>query len=525
MKKATFFCLRYREGKDLMDNNEKLDVSTITRLGVVEIENEQTIDSADGAKVAKVLTLSAKPNVENVTLSAGKAVVDGEIDYDLLVVLDNNEISPLTQKSKFSQTFENESIDESSVLTTDISLTALSSSGSGDDLTLSSTFDAQIYLTSKNSDVSPAVVPENVFVRENEVCFNSLVADGKYDGIINFELPKDSKISKILFVKNMATIKSVIPAVDYFVASGTMFSSIIYETEDGLIRSVVKENNFSEEIEAKGTTKESNIQAMIYTKEPTATENTEKNMFVFDVPIVISSQVFNKSCTKSVTDAYSLKYDVNLTTTSFEVGEFCSTRQMEENILTNFTLSDNIAQIDKLLATTPTYITIVNQIVKDGEVVLEGLANINLIYYTEDADGNNILNSLDVEVPYSLNVPALDVQEGDLVVVQAVLGDVNVKVKHGKELEILAEVLLNINQTRQCTSSITTEITLGEEKGEREYALEVYLAKSNQTLWDIAKELNISMADLVEQNGELTLPLADGEKIVAYFRKDEQNAQ
>jgi len=520
MKKAIFFRFRIK-GRELMDNNEKLEVALKKNVGVVQIKNEQDYNGDD--KIVKVLTLSAKPNMETTTISAGKVTIEGEIDYDLLVVLEDNEITPLTQKSKFSQVFESNDILEDSVICADITLAELNSSGGGDEsLKLSSLIDVNVHIISKKSEVGNAVMPDGVFVRESEICFNSLVIDVKYDGVINFELSKDSKVCKILFVKNSATIKSVIPAVDYFVVSGTVFSSIIYETEDRTIRSIVKENNFSEEIEAKGTTKESNIQALIFTKEAVSTENSDKNMFVFDVPIAILAQGFNKNCTKTVVDAYSLNYEINLTTESFNVGEFFSTKQADENVLTNFTLSESIPQIDKLLATTPTYITILNQIVKNSEVVLEGLANINLIYYTEDSDGNNVLNSLDVEVPYSISLKIAEVSEGDQIVAQAVLGDVNVKVKHGRELEILAEVKVDINQTTMATSAITSQISLGEQKPERDYAMEVYLAKSNQTLWDIAKELNISTAELVEQNGELTLPLADGEKIVAYFRKESE---
>ncbi|NCB48424.1 MAG: hypothetical protein EOM55_02190 [Clostridia bacterium] len=505
-----------------MDNNEKLEVALKKNVGTVQIKNQQ--DYSGDVKIVKVLTLSAKPNLETTTIFAGKVILEGEIDYDLLVVLEDNEITPLTQKAKFSQVFENSEISENSAICADLLLSELNSSGGGDEsLHLSSTIEFNINIISKNCEVRNAVMPEGVFVRECEVCFNSLVTDVKYDGVINFELSKDSKIAKILFVKNSATIKSVISAVDYFVVSGTVFSSIIYETEDKSIRSIVKENNFSEEIEAKGTTKESNIQALIFTKEAVSTENSDKNMFVFDVPIAISAQVYNKNCTKTVIDAYSLKNEVNLTTESFSVGEFASTKQADENILTNFTLSESIPQIDKLLATTPTYITILNQIVKNSEVVLEGLANINLIYYSEDADGNNVLNSLDVEVPYSISLKLAEISESDQIVSQAVLGDISVKVKHGRELEIFAEVKVDISQTSLSTSAITSQIALGEDKPERDYAMEIYLAKSSQTLWDIAKELNISTAELVEQNGELTLPLADEEKIVAYFRKESEN--
>ena len=202
--------------------------------------------------------------------------------------------------------------------------------------------------------------------------------------------------------------------------------------------------------------------------------------------------------------------------TSFEQNDFNSTKQVEENILTNFSLSETISPIDKILAVVPTNIRIVNQIVKQGEVLIDGIAMLNIIYYSEDEEGNNILNSVDVDVPYSLTFSALDVNEKDNVFINVSFGDINVKSRHGRELEILAEIKINYNNTVPSVSYITTEILLGDEKETRDCGLEIYLAKSNQTLWDIAKELNVSVTDIMTQNSELSLPLKDGEKIVVY---------
>ena len=143
----------------------------------------------------------------------------------------------------------------------------------------------------------------------------------------------------------------------------------------------------------------------------------------------------------------------------------------------------------------------------------------NGITYIEDEEGNNILNSLDIEVPYSLNISVSDLEEKDRVVSQIVLGDINVKNKRGKDLEILAEAKINYDIIKNNISAITTQVVLGEEKSQKDYNLEIYQAKENQSLWDIAKELNISTADLISQNGELTLPLKSGEKIISYKQR------
>lgn len=497
--------------------NDKLNIATKVKLGNVQNKNSVTLSNIEENKITKVLTISAKPIIENVLVQNGAVKFDGTIDYDLLIVLENNNIVPLTQKTSFSQIYENSIIEEESIININSSVLEVSNISSNvGDITYSSLIGFDIYLVKQNIIVDHARPTENIFVKENEMTYNSFVNNVVYDCVINYEINKDSRINKILFVNNCATIKSVIPAKDYFVVSGEVYLSIIYLSEDEQIKCINKEVSFSEEIESVGVTKESILQVQIKTKESIVVENTEKSIFNFDTPVQIFAQIYNKGSVKNIADAYSLKNEINLTITSFDEDDFIPTRQVEENILTNFVLPENIPLIDKILAVTPINISIVNQMVKDEELLLEGIANINLIYYFEDDNGNNVLNSLDVELPYSIVFNVSDLKESDKVISEICLGDINVKNKRGKELEILAEVKVNYDIIKNKISAITSKIEIGEEKMPKDYALEIYLAKENQTLWDIAKELNVSTSDLVAQNSELTLPITNSEKIIAY---------
>ena len=119
-------------------------------------------------------------------------------------------------------------------------------------------------------------------------------------------------------------------------------------------------------------------------------------------------------------------------------------------------------------------------------------------------------------MPYSLSVLAPEVREGDNVEVEVKLADVSVKNKKGRELEVIANIVVSYSINRPQVFAITTEINFGETKPNKNYALEIYVAKENQTLWDVAKHLNISTENLLSQNPELNLPISVGDKIVAY---------
>ncbi len=500
-------------GGRILENNDKIDVATRTKLGDVEVKTSIAINSVGEARVTRVLTASVRPVVQNTLSTIGAIRFDGEIWYDFMVELDSGEIVPVSESVKFEEGIDDPLVKEETPVSLNYEVGEVNSNSSGE---YTSNVRFTGYIVETNSDLSCAIPPENVITREEDVFFDSLVSNGNYDGKIDIELSKDKKTNKILFVRSFGSIKSIVPSNDYFAVSGEIFSTIVSENSDGQIRAQTKESTFSEEIEAKGVTKESNIQANIFVNEVTV--NDEENNFVLNVPFTINFSAYNKNQTKCVCDAYSLTNEVNLTTSSLVRDEFATTKLAEENLLTNFSLSEDILSIDKILAIIPLNLQIVNSEIRCNETLVEGIASVNIVYNHEDDDGNNVLSSVDIDVPYSICFATPDTKESDDVRLATSFGDINVKARHGKELEILCELKLNYSIASQCVSSITTQITLGEEKPEKDCALEIYVAKENETLWDIAKKLNITVADLLSQNGELSLPIKDGQKIVAYRR-------
>jgi LysM repeat protein len=66
---------------------------------------------------------------------------------------------------------------------------------------------------------------------------------------------------------------------------------------------------------------------------------------------------------------------------------------------------------------------------------------------------------------------------------------------------------------------IISDVCVGEEKPIDECSLYIYVVKPNDTLWDIAKEMNVSEDLIVEQNPDILLPLLPGSKLVIYNPK------
>ncbi|MBQ7164013.1 MAG: LysM peptidoglycan-binding domain-containing protein, partial [Clostridia bacterium] len=80
------------------------------------------------------------------------------------------------------------------------------------------------------------------------------------------------------------------------------------------------------------------------------------------------------------------------------------------------------------------------------------------------------------------------------------------------------DAAIRFSVTEKVTEQYTavSEITVGDEKTEKTTAISVYIAKGNDTLWDVCKELGVSAEVIAELNPEVTFPLTGAERIIVY---------
>ena len=500
-----------------MDNNENNEIKLVTKkkIGENQLNNSLNLENSGKVKITKILTINAKPIIEKIDTSNAEVKVSGFVEYDLLVVLENNEINSITEKSPYSLSFESKEITDNSIV--DVNANAVEVNNVSDQtLSFNSVINFQFYLITFVPTIKCPEEMEGVLVKTKEVSFSSLTNNVNYNFQISFDEVKDSRFNKILYTSSEASIRNIVPSNEYFTVNGEVYTTIVFQNEDGLIKSVVKENEFSEEVEVNGTNKDSSIYLNVLTKEIEVVENLENKTFSFTVPLELKGQIFNRKTCKTILDAYSINNEVQLTTSSFEDQSFSSTKQINGSISTTANIDENLSPIDKVLAVIPNNLYVLNQIIKNGNLLLEGIVNLNIIYYSLDEEGSEILNSFDIDVPFSLNFNIDELKENDNVINNLIIRDVNIKNKLGKELEIFIDFKNNYSIITNSTNAVVSEIKLGEEKEKENYALEVYLAQNEESLWDIAKKLNITVEDLVNQNEELSMPIQNGEKIVAY---------
>ncbi|MDR0850644.1 MAG: DUF3794 domain-containing protein [Christensenellaceae bacterium] len=505
----------------MSQTGEGFKVCTKKRVGSNQIKVSATSDTQE-KEIAKVLGVNAQPHVVSTEVLNAEAKADMSVSFMALVCFADGSFGSVKGQSNIRCSIENAMLrpgQTASFLTQAVDITAAVSHS---ELIFGAVLNSEVYMIDADISVKSIVVDDDIYTKESDIEINSYKQTVTHKGNISFEEPKDSKFKALLFANHQVYLKNTVPNNDYLSVTGGVVVSAVYECEDGVLKSFIKNVDFSEEIEAVGLCREHIIQTRTVASGSANVNNVDGEgggVLYFEVPYALTADIYDQSRRECIVDAYSVDKEVNLTTSSFEQTQVFAGKSAEESVVASFSVPEDKPRIEKILSVTGGGINITNALTKNGEVVTEGIAGINIVYFSEDDDGNNVLNAMTVDVPFSALLSVPEAQEGDNVQAQVVMGEITLKNRKGRELEVIADIKVNYNLDRQVLSAVATDISFGDAKSERNFALEIFVARENQTIWDIAKHLNISTEELLEQNAELTLPIAVGDKVVCYHKR------
>ncbi len=492
-------------------------------LGAIQQKVNGSITSDDN-KIAKILSMRACPDIVNVDAYQGGAKASLEVVFEAVVCLENGEITTLESgKETSSITYENSLISQSSRVVMRPCIMDNETTISQGEIVINSLVNIDIMLIDNNCEFRPPYIEDGINIKTSENIICSKKDDIKTAGAIKGEIVLDSKFKREVFASYSGYIKSYEIKTDYFVINGEMLATLICEYEDGQLKTFSKSFEFSEEIEQKGIDKDDILQLDFKTgfrpKIDIITGTNGETIASLDMPYTLTGEIFTCYAQESIIDAYDLEKEVNTITESF-VHNICKCSNFsEEKIIATFNLAEEAPRVERILGTAGENISLVNTLVKDGEMILEGIANVCAIYYSEDDEGNKVLNSVLIDLPYSLNILNKELKENDVVDISLKMGEVVVKNKKGRELEVIANVYVCYNIATPIISAFTTSITLGDQKLPPEYPLEIVVVKEGDSLWDVAKKLSVKEELLIAQNQNISLPLVGGEKLVVFRAK------
>ena len=498
---------------------ENLDTIKITyakNLNKLNFSSLISVPINSNVNVKTILNVDSYIFDEKVECGNGKAIITGKLGVKVLYIDTDNISNIVNDSQSFSETFVDESI------TSDCFINISNASVVGNvlssdktlkincDVNISPTLYLNLALNTSNSSF------ENMIVKKNEISTNTIACnvDTSFEYATNIET-KDN-VTKILCYDAYFTPSSLTSYDEYAVVEGKLYSKLLFESasdDESVIKEICDTFNLKSEINIPNITKDCLTDfnfSIDKSKENISTEIEDGNNI-----ITISHNIkVNGVCIKSISidlidDMYSVDNEIEISTSKRDYTKNMQTEFVTDNISGEITLDDNETAIDDIISNININAEITNNYLKDNNLYLEGIISSHIIYIDE----NKEIKHKPIDLPFVINTK-IKLDQLDCIHSCINILDNKIKVKRGTVIELDYSVSIMINIYQKDTKDIIDNMVIGKPLDYSTVDYQIFIAKPNESVWDLCKRIKISPDDISKYNKNLPLIMEGGEKIV-----------
>lgn len=472
------------------------------------------IDSQVNVKT--ILNTSCFVFDEKVESANGKAVVNGKIGIKVLYIDIDDMTNILTDTQPFSYSILDNSITADCIIMLNnvSTICEVVSNDATLKINCNVSFAPSVYVN--------LALPNSLELNENIICknsnFNTYKTVNKIDTKFDYSTTLETKnsIKKILYSNSKFTLIESTAQDGYMVVEGKLFTNIIYETEENeeiKIKMLDDIFNIKTDIEVANL-KQGNILDLNFCVDSfneTITTELEENNNVITINDVISIKglVFEEISVDCVEDLYSAKNELEPVKTSREFICLTSKTCVTENIAGEISLDKDELAIEEIIANINVNAELTNTYIKNGTIYFEGLINSTVIYIDEAKE----IKNKHVEIPFVVNTKI----EAEILPINHLNLTVNTnkfKVRRGTIIELEYDITSCVCLYKTETREMIDTISLGKDLDFSKYDYQIYIAKQNETVWDLCKRVKCYPEDLNKCNKEIPSTFTGGEKVI-----------
>ncbi len=493
---------------------EVVKLNSKRRLAKTQAVVEARLLPQPNTVIARVLSITADSAISASEVFTGEARYSGRVNFKVLFLDVDGRNHSMDYSADFSDKIENAAITSelspilsSAVLDTDIA------NVTANEIKLASVVEISLYAGVGEELKYLSSGGEGLYTHDDRMEYSVLAAKGSGVSSLSATL-SDVKITDVLLDEHKAVILKRTAGVDSVTIEGTVITEICGETEDGLLASYRVETPFTEEFEAAGARPNDTVLASVGLSGDTKMEIGENGSAVLlEYSLKFDFCVYSEAVCDVIVDAFSVTNELLVTSESVNIYKNKPAVTVTDHVEGSVTLEVNMPIVDNILAATALKLNVTNLVAFNGEALIEGIVGGNIIYYSAEA---NSKNSVAVELPFSLKTPVDGLSEGDELNGHGEVTSVKLKIRRGNEIDIRADIAVELEASGVVTKCVITELTEGEARELPSSAISIHVARAGETLWDVAKALGSTPELIMLQNPELNLPLTGGERIIVY---------
>ncbi len=470
---------------------------------------------------SKILTVSAFASVANSEVLNGSINYSGNIDVRLVYMTEEGEIGTVASTCPFTSRFEGDYITNGQKAIISVKVIDATVEGvSSDNIRINVNVEQSGVLISNVEVHSIASHDPDVCCKTEDINVIRFVGENSENITVNSEFSVREPIKRLILTESQALVKGVESGVNFVSVSGEVVTRLLYLTENDKFETGYVYDTFKEEVELEGATRDSQVEGYAFVKcdgVKTEIEESEKGVKIkVEVPLLLAVKAYEEATVTVIKDLYSTANEIKVNTESFDMTVVCPMEEVEGKIDGSLTLDDEKPRVDKIMFVGGNNVVISNSYINDGEINIEGIASTTVVYLNDET---NTLNSVQIDVPFVITDKFNHDNIEGILNVDAIVCDVDVVVKKGREFYYDAKIKASVNYCHPVVSGVISEASTLEAYPEKDYGMELLFARAGQEAWDIAKEAKIKEEMLILQNPEVVFPLEEDKNLILFFQK------
>ncbi len=491
-------------------NFTKVTTTKVSDIAVLSHEVECNIDSS--VAVTKIISCAANAGIVDATGGSGVAYT-GFVNFQVIYEGEDGQIYSTDTTVDFKDTYATDQNFTPIVTAKVVDLQA--------SLSKSASVVASIEVTIRALDTveTDALVDYDGANEQRESITTCAFVGMLKDNVpqnIDIEIKDD--VTKILSVTPTIFIDQVVAKAGYAHISGGVYTNICYMGADNLY-TYSSTSDLDFEVAGDIITDSSKVLAYAFPDMAGMSVNTTvedgRAHVSVALPINFVGYVFDTSCVEVVTDLYSYTNELLVSSTSLESTCLCEEISSSERIDGSITIGEDMPEVDDVIGVTASHSVVTNTRAEGNDWLVEGIATVTVAYKT---NATQMTNSVSVDVPFSIPVRVSD-ELGQNAIVNVSLVDLSAKGKRGREIEVFGKLNIHLNNLKENIGVVISEVQVGEPWPEPKYIMSVYFVKDGETMWDLAKRLNMPEDELLRLNPDITLPIKAGDKFFVYRKR------
>ncbi len=487
-------------------------VGGLQKLCSGQVVAEAKLAPARGEEITKILGVSASSDVGTTEVFTGEARVKGKVEFNVLYCDVNGAIKRLSYCAEINDKIENDAITGgnlcviSRILDTDVV------SASEEEIRLAAIVEIELYGQIGNRIKYLHKGGENVYSREQKTDYTKILCSFEGNASVSAEAVIDG--NAIECVDSRACVNKSIALNDSVVVEGEISSDVIYSAEGG-VGHVLINTPFTFEVEASGALSGSDVVAYArITSTKASVVSGEENTALINYDLKVSGFVTQNDTLCIIDDVFSVNNKLVKSSQSVALKVTKQHVYLSDEITSKVTLDVGQPIVDSIVAPLGSSVLLSSAYATPDGVTVEGLIRTSIIYFSGES---NSYSAVVAEAPFAITKP-MDASENDEVYAVAQVMGVHTKIRRGNELDLRAELRLNVILSANATCNFITELSQGEPIETPTCALSMRVGCKNESLWDVAKALAATPETIERQNPELSFPLSGGERVVLFRR-------